>query len=528
MRVISLKHANVFVATIVGVTSLCVACAQVAPDVIAKGKRATALVVVKPSEDAGSAFSIGGGFFVTNQHVVESANVNGRISIVLNPGDANQRVVPATLVRVDKANDLALLKTSLAAPALEFGDTRALVETAPVVAFGFPFGADLALEAEEYPSVTVTTGKISALRKSRGELQKIQLDASLSFGNSGGPVLNSRGQVIGVVEEGIFLSNVNFAIPVDKVKAFVSKPEIIFKPPVVRETELATPASFEVQVISFVAGPPTSVTLTLTTEGAAPRVLPVSPAGEGRFSVVAKPVGSTGSASKPPQSIDYVITVKQEGQTTGEQTGAIYIEGKSSSAKQGVLILSADETILGSLDQAPGTSGARFVSNLTSFFTGGKPGRFLIYSNNPCYGPRFQQAIKNAGHAIEQSVKPASLKEYDGVFAGGFAEVDLQLMTDYVRQGGKLYLAGGADSAEPVVFNAFLKPFGLAFGETDFSEVMLDPDGFVDHPLFKGVFGLHSHGFSPVSTIPGSGAKMIATRKGVGFMAIATAKAMSP
>ena len=79
-------------------------------------------------------------------------------------------------------------------------------------AFGFPFGKDLSLSNDEYPNVTVSTGHITSLRKIKGELAAIQVDAQLNPGNSGGPVLNDRGKVVGIVVAGIDGTGIDFAI----------------------------------------------------------------------------------------------------------------------------------------------------------------------------------------------------------------------------------------------------------------------------------------------------------------------------
>lgn len=70
----------------------------------------------------------------------------------------------------------------------------------PVVAFGYPFGIRLAFKEGEYPNPTVSLGRITALRKSQGTLQAIQINAALHPGNSGGPVLNDKGEVIAIVQ----------------------------------------------------------------------------------------------------------------------------------------------------------------------------------------------------------------------------------------------------------------------------------------------------------------------------------------
>lgn len=221
--------------------------------IINNAKKATALVDVQARE-FGTAFCVdSAGLFVTNAHVVKSAIATGHVSLVLQPGEPNQKVLQARILKCDEKGDLALLLaegTGEKFVPLEVGNTAKLFETASVTAFGFPFGRMLAEQrgTTSYPNITVSMGHVTSLRKLNGELEHIQLDASLNPGNSGGPVLDSSGQVIGVVQAGIYGSGVNLAIPADKLEKILDAPEVIFQPPVLTNAGSHDTVDFQIKV----------------------------------------------------------------------------------------------------------------------------------------------------------------------------------------------------------------------------------------------------------------------------------------
>jgi S1-C subfamily serine protease len=151
-----------------------------------------AVVRVEPLEGGGVGSGVviaGDGLVLTNSHVVGKA---ARVRLSFADGNAREAVVQGN----DPDTDLALLRTELPAgtPAARLGDSKALKRGQLVVAIGNPLGFES----------TVTAGVVSALgrslRATSGRLidDVIQTDAALNPGNSGGPLVSTRGEVVGI------------------------------------------------------------------------------------------------------------------------------------------------------------------------------------------------------------------------------------------------------------------------------------------------------------------------------------------
>ena len=163
----------------------------------------------------GSGFVVGTGQIATNLHVIEGI-ASGKVKLV---GETTEHVIESVLI-VDLTRDLAIVKaTSLTAPSLTLGDSDAVQIGQSVYAAGNPQGL----------TGTFSQGIVSAIRPEGNSLVKdtiIQMTAAVSPGSSGGPVLNSDGEVIGVVFSQLTNGqNLNFIIPSNFLKTLVSEVE---------------------------------------------------------------------------------------------------------------------------------------------------------------------------------------------------------------------------------------------------------------------------------------------------------------
>src|SRR5262249_13879510 len=123
------------------------------------------------------------------------------LTVVFDSGTKAERSAAADVVAVDPQNDLAILRVhNVVNPPqpIDMAKPPKLAETMPVYSFGFPFGKALATSSG-YPAITVGKAAISSLREDDdGAMAVVQLDGNLNPGNSGGPVVNAHGELVGV------------------------------------------------------------------------------------------------------------------------------------------------------------------------------------------------------------------------------------------------------------------------------------------------------------------------------------------
>ncbi len=218
-------------AILLAAASVCYA--SLGPEVLARVKDAVVLVEVNleasatgdKASGAGSGFVISAeGMIVTNAHVVapEIEKESGRtvvadkrmVTVTFHPNTPRERSFPAQVLRENAELDLALLKIESATPTyLELADSDKVYETQPVFVCGHPLG---------FPEISIRSGTVTATRTWQGS-KYIEHDAAAESGNSGGPLVDEQGRVVGVHTLTIAASSMltKFAIPSNVVDVWL-------------------------------------------------------------------------------------------------------------------------------------------------------------------------------------------------------------------------------------------------------------------------------------------------------------------
>ncbi len=169
-----------------------------------------------PDRVLGSAFFVdASGLMITNYHVISSEvdpKYKGTSRMFIRMGDAASPRIPARVIGWDKALDLALIKTEIE-PEYVFSLVDRVIPSIgdTVLAIGSPVGLEK----------TVTSGIVSALGRRYLQIgEVIQIDAAVNQGNSGGPVVDNEGRLVGIVFAGImYYQGLNFAVPAERLAA---------------------------------------------------------------------------------------------------------------------------------------------------------------------------------------------------------------------------------------------------------------------------------------------------------------------
>jgi len=280
---------------------------QIDATALDRATQATVLINVSRVYRGGQFHSSGTGFFVssdghimTNWHVVaEQINmfIYGQqrevsthvqsIEVVVDSGKPQERVLSAEIVARDRKNDLALLQVRYRPKAyLDVSAGREVKVAQRIWVVGFPFGdllsgSEAGATERRNPELTINSGIITSLRHDqKGELHAIQTDAAVNPGNSGGPMLDGEGHLVGVVNARIAGGEgIGFGIPLNRVRGFVRAKafKVTFRPSVVYDPPDEITVTVE-PILAHLAG--TTGTVSLEGDDIRPVRAPLAPQGK--------------------------------------------------------------------------------------------------------------------------------------------------------------------------------------------------------------------------------------------------------
>jgi serine protease Do len=202
---------------------------------------------------AGSGFFISeDGYLITNAHVVDQAH-----SIWIQIPSLGKEILDVELIGVSPERDVALLKLTPESyekivavlgtiPFLTLGDSNTVYRSDQVMALGYPLGQQ---------NLKSTTGDVSGREYVARDQQYIQISAAINPGSSGGPLVNIRGEVVGINSAGIReAQNVGYAIPINNLKIILPD---LFKVKLLRKPFLGiVPYSATEALVEYLGNPP--------------------------------------------------------------------------------------------------------------------------------------------------------------------------------------------------------------------------------------------------------------------------------
>jgi S1-C subfamily serine protease len=185
----------------------------------------TATVFVVSARGTGTAFvfnrSGSTAYLLTCEHVVAG---DTKVKVVFNSGQKDEVIADADVVGTDPRSDIASLRVKTApkdSQALTLGKKTALRETEAVFAAGFPFGGRLAADAKN-PEIAISRASVSSIRRDNASnVVAIQLGGEVHPGNSGGPIVDVAGKVVGIAQSKIMGTGTAFAVPPEQIEAFL-------------------------------------------------------------------------------------------------------------------------------------------------------------------------------------------------------------------------------------------------------------------------------------------------------------------
>jgi S1-C subfamily serine protease len=187
------------------------------PSVLTASKKTTSSKSKKSSASSGTAFFISNNYLITNHHVIKDCNDRSKIMY-------NNKEVDAKVLAKDSFLDLALLKVDLNNDSYIQISEKPPSKLQRIIAAGYPFGKYLS------DDIKFTSGIISSLKGLGDDSTRLQIDAALNRGSSGGPIVDEQnGNLVAVAVSGLSKSkteSVNFGIKSASVKNFLESNQI--------------------------------------------------------------------------------------------------------------------------------------------------------------------------------------------------------------------------------------------------------------------------------------------------------------
>jgi S1-C subfamily serine protease len=198
-------------------------------DVASKGSNRNRDSSSSPAASGTGFFISSDGYLLTNYHLVSASR-----KIVVHTGDAEK---PAKVVRIDAGNDLAVLKIEGTFGAIPLGDARAVAVGDSVMTIGYP---NIQVQGS---AAKFTKGEVSSLAGFQDDARLFQISVPIQPGNSGGPLIDDRGNAVGITNaqlsalkmiaaSGSIPQNVNYAVKISYAQLLLdSIPDIAAKLP---------------------------------------------------------------------------------------------------------------------------------------------------------------------------------------------------------------------------------------------------------------------------------------------------------
>ncbi|MDD5708420.1 MAG: serine protease [Kiritimatiellae bacterium] len=297
---------------------------------------ATALVKSRPRRDGkGSAFCIHpDGYFLSNVHVVGTA---GDMYLALKAGTQSERIVRAKIIRTMRDADLALVRTSAPGPYpfLRLAVAGRLAVSSPVATVGY--GVDYRSNESRNLPAQVNRGTVTVIREEDGQAHEIETDLSLNRGNSGGAILDDKGNVAAVVFAGKPGQGMTLGVPVNRVLEFIEPPELILEPVMADERKAQMPVEIRFQALfpGFPGPEKVSTELTLYSPGSSPRTLSLEKKATNTYAVstILMPDSGAGTVlplvvsdgGEPGVAIPFTLIVNPDGGKGARLDGSIPI-----------------------------------------------------------------------------------------------------------------------------------------------------------------------------------------------------------